>query len=608
MKKIYRKSLKKLLPGEVLVAIGSLLLLLLTAGTALSNDISIIAKVDRTQITLDGSIELAITVSGPVRKIDDPILPDLSAFEVYSSGKSTNISILPGAISYQTEYVYLLSPFKVGKFTIQPAKIRFKGKDYSTKPITIRVTHQAQPQKNVPSKSTRQQKKNSTSEYFIEQSVDLLKPYIGQQVTMIFRFYQSRDLFEQPSLQWPDYKGFWVEDLPPKKTYHKVINGVNYKVTEIRKALFPTVTGKNVIEPSVLTIPPSSLNSIFNFDHFNSRRKQRNNRNSVLRSNSITLDVKPLPETKKPSDFTGAVGSYSWRISIDKDTVEVDQPITLKASIVGSGNIKKLPGVEIPELQNFRFYDSGSNENISSKGYKISGFKSFEWVLIPTAPGEYELPELKFSFFDPWSKKYRTQSKKPGTIYVKPSSMASLAPGDRSVNIIPSANVGFNYIVTDLSEKQAKVPLYKSKLVWLLQLLPILWFIGLASFINRRKKFEGDKAYARRKRASKAAQKALKQAHDGINNPQTFYSLVFNGIIGFISDKLNITAAGLTNSQIIQLLKETQQCDSIIDDLANFIDECDSGRFTPIKPSSKQARQIYNRAEILLSELDRSLK
>lgn len=360
----------------------------------------------------------------------------------------------------------------------------------------------------------------------------------------------------------------------------------------------------------MLTIPPSAHNSFFNFDpfDFNSRRKRRSSGKSVLRSENIIVDVQPLPSANKPSDFSGAVGSYSWRISIDKDTVEVDQPITLKASVTGSGNIKKLPSVEIPELESFRLYDSGSNENISKKNYKVSGSKSFEWVLIPTAPGEYELPKLSFNYFDPWSKKYKTQSKKPGKVYIKPSSVALLPPGDRPVNVIPAAQTSLNYIVTELSSKSVSTPFFKSKIVWIIQLIPALWLVFLTVQVSRRKKLEGDIAYARRKLASKAAKKALKEAHDGLNNPEIFYSLVFNGIVGFISDKMNVNASGLTNIQIIEMLKNTGKCDSIIDEFSSFLNECDIGRFSPGKPSAKQARQIYNKAENLLSELDRNLK
>jgi len=556
-----------------------------------------------------------VSLGGPVRSISKPDMPDLSEFDVYSSGTSSNISIVPGAVNYQTDYTYVLVPRKTGKLVIGPFTVEHKGKVYSTKSIAITVGQQAQPSQPPPTQRGTQRRSpkqaQAGEDFFIEQTVDKANPYVGQQVTLIFRFYQAENLYEQPALNWPDFKGFWTEDLPPNKTYNKNINGRTYRVTEIRRAIFPTVTGKLTIGPTVLTIPPNALNNFFGgdpFSFFNRRQPRRQLSEKVLRTKRITLNVRQLPNKNKPSNFSGAIGYFNFNISIDQDTVEVDQPITLKAVLSGTGNIKKLPPIEIPELQNFRLYDSGSNESISKSNYQVSGYKSFEWVLIPTAPGEYELPLLSFNYFNPVKKKYRKILKYPGKVFVKPSLMSSLAPGDRPVNVIPAARTSLNYIITDLTADNPGQPIYKNIWIWLLQILPVGWLVFLTIYVNSRKRLEGDIAYARRKLATKAARKALKNAREGFGSPEEFYSNIFNGIVGFISDKLNVSAAGLTNAQIIQLLKDTGNCENIQDDFAEFLNQCDAGRFSPLKPDENQMKAIYDKAEQLLSDLDRSLR
>ena len=558
------------------------------------------------------TIELTISLSGPVKSIANPTLPDLSSFDVYSSGTSSNISIVPGAVSYQTEYSYILVPRKAGDFVIGPAEVTYKGRVYSTQLMKIKVTPQAQAKQMVPPQSKPEaptgRPAQAGEDFFIEQSVDQPRPFVGQQVTMVFKFYQGQNLYEQPSLRWPDYNGFWVEDLPPQKTYNKYVNGRSYRVTEIRKALFPTVTGKLEIEPTVLTIPPDAFSFFFNNDPFDvfSRRNRRQTSEKVLRTNKIAIDVKPLPTANKPSNYSGAVGSFSFRLSLDKDTVEVDQPVTLKAVLSGTGNIKKLPALEMPELENFRLYDSGSNENISKNNYTVSGSKSFEWVLIPTAPGRYDIPELKFTGFDPWREKYFTLSRKPGMVFVKPTSTADLPPGDRPINIIPAGKASLNYIVTDLSSARTGTPLYSNKWIWALQVLPLIWLAYLTITTERRKKLEGNIAYARRKLASKAAIKALKAAREA--KPAQFYGHIFNGITGFIADKLNENTAGLTNAQIIELLKKTGRCDQLIEEFSSFLRRCDAGRFAPGMPTRNEINAVYAQAALLLSELGRTLR
>ena len=623
MRKIYRKILRNSRSGLAPVAIGSILLIFLAGSIGLAQDISINSSIDKDQVRVGESISLTISLSGPVRSIGKPDLPDLSDFDVYSSGTSSNISIVPGSVSYQTDYSYIMVPRKAGTFTIAPVKVEHNGKVYKTKPLVVTVLpqsqqappSQSQPQPQQPQRQPQRQTARQTSpgeDFFVEQTVDTSSPYVGQQVTLIFRFYQAENLFEQPTLQWPDFKGMWVEDLPPNKTYTTTLHGRTYRVTEIRRALFPTITGKLRIDETVLRIPPQAFfDSFFGrdpFNFFNRGNPRQSYSEKVLQTKGIVLTVKPLPTSGKPDNFSEAVGTYLFQASIDHDTVEVDQPVTLKGVVSGTGNIKKLPAIDIPELQNFRLYDSGSNENISKNNGKVSGSKTFEWVLIPTAPGDYELPSLKFTYFDPWSRKYRTTTQSPGKVHVKPSSMANTAPGDRSVNVIPAARTSLNYIVTDYPTDGKDSPLYTHTWVWILQLVPIVWLAALAIYVGNRKRLEGDIAYARRKTATKAARKALKDAREGFDSPEKFYSNIFNGIIGFISNKMNISAQGLTNRQIIELLGKTGRCETIIDDFSEFLNQCDAGRFSPVKPDQSRMHEIYGKAERLLSELDRGLR
>jgi len=330
-----------------LVAIGNILILFCLGAIASAQEINLSASVNTNKIQLGESIEFNVSVSGPVRSVGKPDLPDLSAFDVYSSGTSSNISIVPGSFKYETSYNYILMPRKAGNFTIEPVTVEHEGKIYHTKPITIKVMSQTQQNKNQGKQPATNQNRNTNrnqpaggTDFFIEQAVDIKNPYVGQQVTLIFRFYLARNLYEQPSIQWPELSNLWVDDLPPQKTYNKSLNGKNYRVTEIRKAIFPTVTGKITIEPTVMIIPPSAFDNFFNMDPFNmfSRRKKSMPSRKRLQTKSIVLNVKSLPSRGKPDNFSGAVGTYNFHTYLDQDSAEVDQPITLEGILTGTGS------------------------------------------------------------------------------------------------------------------------------------------------------------------------------------------------------------------------------------------------------------------------------
>jgi len=56
------------------------------------------------------------------------------------------------------------------------------------------------------------------------------------------------------------------------------------------------------------------------------------------------------------------------------------------------------------------------------------------------------------------------------------------------------------------------------------------------------------------------------------------------------------------------MLKDSGRCDDIVGEFSDFLNQCDAGRFSPVKPSPQQIREIYDKAERLLSMLDRGMK
>jgi len=77
---------------------------------------------------------------------------------------------------------------------------------------------------------------------FVRAIVDKAEAYLGQQVTLRYRFYQRVDfnVLDSHLVTPPSTQGFWKEDLPPQRTSNETIDGRRYRVTELVYALFPT--------------------------------------------------------------------------------------------------------------------------------------------------------------------------------------------------------------------------------------------------------------------------------------------------------------------------------------------------------------------------------
>ena len=125
-----------------------------------------------------------------------------------------------------------------------------------------------------------------------------------------------------------------------------------------------------------------------------------------ISSAPVTIQVNDVPSAKKPSTFTGAVGKFQFEVQLDKKTCSTDDVLKLKLLIKGTGNLKLIeaPVFELPK--GIEKYDPIVVDSITGRTTAIEGFKQFEYALLPTAPGDYEIAPISFSYFNPTTKQY----------------------------------------------------------------------------------------------------------------------------------------------------------------------------------------------------------
>jgi hypothetical protein len=598
----------------IVLAAGFLFFLLffrLSSGQNISFD----ASVDRTEVTVGEQITLTVSVSGDVKSIPQPDLPALEEFSVHSAGRSQNFTYVNGRLSASVTFNYVLVPRKAGKLTVGPASIKLEGKTYRTSPIQITVAGEGKaPSSSAPSADEKKTTKPQLSgkEIFMETVVDKRKAYVNEQIVLTLRFYQAIRLFDNPEYTPPSLTGFWAEELPPKKQYHKTVNGKQYLVQEIKTALFPTSTGKLTIGPAELKCVVEDADRFFRdpfsvFDR-NLSSLLRQGKPQILKSKPIQIEVLPTPEIDRPANFTGTVGSYKMKVSVDKSEVEVGQPITLKTRISGSGNIKSVGKPVIAELPDFRTYSSGSSENVSKKDYRVTGSKTYEEVLIPKNAGKYTIPPVEFSFFDPQAKSYQTLKNDPILLSVLPPSEASpVEIAQLSRQEIGRAAKDIRYIKLSAGElKNGGKDLYQKPLFLLLQLVPLLALAVSWRYQREREKINSDIGYARQRRAHKLAQKRLKGASRLISegSSEEFYCEVARASLQFVGDKLNLPGYGLTKDQIEDHLSDRGVDREKIDRFTKLLDSCDFGRFAPGSSSVEEMKGFLKQAEKTVADLE----
>lgn len=602
---IFNKFMKKLL-----FTIPLLLLAFCAQGFA--DNISISATVDKQAVALDDQITLELTISGKVSDLPNPFVPDLSNFTVYSSGRSQSLSIVNGQMSSSVIYRYILVPKNVGKYTIRPITMQFDNKTYQTQPIAVEVMPAGRAPKSgqnqpagLPATTTENQK-----DLFITAAVDKNTAYVNEQVVYTFRFFRRIRLLSNPAFHPADFTGFWTEDTAPKN-YFTTINGLQYAVTEVKTLLFATKPGKFNLGSATLQCSVEDFNrndpsaDQFFASFFSGGRTQ------MLNTNPVTVTVIPLPEKGRPSNFSGAVGSYSIKASLDKTNVKANEPLTLSLTISGEGNIKTIVDPNLPDWHDFRKYETASTLNLSKEGDTLKGSKEFKTIIVPLTAGPKKIKPVTLSYFDPKSRSYRTASTGVLSVQVAPA-----APGSaptlsvlQSKNEINVLNSDIRYI--KLSPAPArKGYLYKDRSFLLANALPLAGLLALFGYLGWTKKLSADPAFARRLRASGAARKYLKNAKKLAAAGKTgeYYCAISRAVLQYIADKANVSADGLTAASIGTILTQKRVSPETIARVTEITGECDLVRFAPVSVTSEMMPKIYAETEELIGKLEKEMQ
>ena len=248
MRTVIRASLTAAVAAVVLYAAG---------GPALAQEPLVSAEVDRTELTTDDTLTLTLTIRGS-RAGSGPALTGLRGFAILGTSISMSRRTIQGETTSEEVHVFTLQPSEAGTLTIDPISVTVGGRSHSTEPITVTVTQGtgASPQPRARGTIVPPADELTGQDFYVEAEVEDPQPYIGQQTAYVFRFYRAAGLLVQPSnYDAPDFVGFWSTDQTNEGTYGTRAAGRDYRVTELRTIIFPSVTGKQTIGPAALTIP-----------------------------------------------------------------------------------------------------------------------------------------------------------------------------------------------------------------------------------------------------------------------------------------------------------------------------------------------------------------
>ncbi len=569
------------------------------------------AASSHTAVKTGDRFQVQFTANAQMQNFKAPNLG--SSFRVLSGpNQSTQMSWVNGKSSHQISYSYILMAVKEGDFTIGAASATINGETYKTEPIKINVGKGVKVNQGGNSSNTNKSKQENVSDdLYIKSSVSKRKVYQGEQIIATYQLYTRVNISGNELVKSADLNGFWSQeiDLGESQWRQEIIGGYRWHIATIRKiVLFPQRSGELEIDPLEMKFivqrrAQSGGQSVF--DQFFGRVE---NVEYSLKSKPIKITVLPHPTTK-PDDFNGAVGNLDMVVDVSTNEIKANEAINIKVKISGKGNINLVEAPLIDFPSDFEVYDPKVDDKTSTTSNGVSGYKEFDFLVIPRNKGTYKLDPITFSYFNPTTKKYKTITSEPIKINVLKGEAGSenmVYTGNKEEIKVLGNDI--RYIHTkDIKTISANESFYGSVSFYLLMLLAPILFVIAFIFRNKIRVAQSDVVGMKSKKANKIATKLLGTAKQSLaaNNKKEFYENVSKALFGYIGDKLNIAPSELNQNNIKDKLIAINVAEQTIQSLIETIELCDMARFAPVAVSDQE---VYNKAESIINQIEQEVK
>ncbi|VUD48735.1 hypothetical protein TDB9533_01293 [Thalassocella blandensis] len=351
----------------------------LLANAARADDLT--ATLDRNNISLNESVQLTIRYSGK-QNVNAPGFSELETlFDVVSNNRSNQFISRNGEITSFTEWQLTLIPKKEGKLLI-PA---FTVAGSTSQPMVVNV------------RAAADNPVGAQRDVFLETDIESDPIYVQQQLLVTYRLYFTKSIngVDSTPFSVPDAI---VEELPTRQ-FTRTIDGRDFRVAEVRYAVFPQTSGTLDIPAlnwDIRVATNSRVNSIYGLSGRYELRRERTDAKSI--------EVKPQPAAF-PANAAWIPASdvkleQNW--SGDPSQFKVGEPITrtltLNAQGLMSSQLPKL--LKESQLNEVKVYTEQPTLNDEHGDNGMSSSRMESAAVIVSQNGKTTLPAVRIPWWD----------------------------------------------------------------------------------------------------------------------------------------------------------------------------------------------------------------
>ena len=574
------------------------------------------AAADPTSVAASEQFQLSFTFSGnEYNSVNNFKAPEFGQFVIISGpNQSTNMQWVNGRMSASIIYNYILYARQSGKITIGPASIEYKGKVFKSNPVQIEVSQGKPKQQQA---QAGQATVDAGDNLFIKAVPDKQRVRLGEQLIVTYKLYSRLRLLSEPQFKLPAFDGFWSEEFDAPKMFPKTRETISGKSMDVytikRTALFATQAGSLKITPleMVGTVQGQSkhrsndpFDQLFNDPFF----QQVQAVNINVKSNPLSITVDPIP-ANATSGFSGAIGRFAFNASVDKRNVKAGDPITLRVSVLGSGNIKlvTLPKPQLPA--DMESYEPKISEDISRDGSIIRGKKTAEYLLIPRNAGQRSLESMQFVYFDLDKKEYITLRSPKFDFTITPGKDFSSA--NVSMNAKEDVRIlgeDIRFLKLTIGDIQRADETRSSWWFIFGMAVPPLAFAGAWYYRKRMEKIYGDMPRLLFETAGREATRRLKKARAllGQGNTESYHAEILKALMVYLEHKLRTPKAHFVMEEAVMHLQQHGVKEEVIKSLKSCMERAEFVRYAPGSDTAKARKELLDIAASAINGIEQT--
>jgi hypothetical protein len=222
--------------------------------------------------------------------------------------------------------------------------------------------------------------------------------YVGEPVLLSFELLSALKS-KSTVVRLPSFDGFTTIFMDPDNSFPKFRKQQNLEFSVFAIKQVQLMADKE----GSFEIGPIILNNKVDYK----KDKKDYSYTGIVDSKPVRLNVRNLPKTGRPENFSGAVGNFSVKASVKLISFPIGENNTLTIEINGSGNFYSLKAPPVYWPTGFHNFEISEKEDLNNKVFPVSGNKIISIPFIAEQQGEFTIPPVELIFFDPVTGAYR---------------------------------------------------------------------------------------------------------------------------------------------------------------------------------------------------------